>query len=67
MASLLMIIAGIYQIREAAIKGMEKLRGPDAAWVMPVETNVQPISPERLNEEASPNGFHIIDGEFPAS
>ena len=66
-ASLLMIIAGIYQIREAAINAMEKFRGPDAAWVMPVETTVQPISPERLIEEVSPNGFDNTDGEFPAS
>ena len=62
-----MIIAGIYQMREAAIKGMEKLRGPDAAWLMPAETSVQPISPERLIEEGSPNGFDNTDGEFPAS
>ena len=66
-ASLLMIIAGIYQIREAAINAMEKFRGPDAAWVMPAETTVQPISPERLIEEVSPNGFDNTDGEFPAS
>ena len=46
---------------------MEKFRGPDAAWVMPAETTVQLISPERLIEEVSPNGFDNTDGEFPAS